>query len=366
MLCRQCGINNPESNKVCFHCKSPLIALEDLKIDTHLKENHAQFRAVKNTALRFQLIKDTLVRSIQFLNHQHQFLKRPWLAAWLSVIPGLGQIYNGQLFKAFPFLFSFITLVTLFVIYIKQDISNWLLYAACGVIIIAFMDAFVTSIIKNQRGTVSKRQFFSLFFYGLFLMGFTLLMLQWYAHGLFQLTHINNDALSPYFQAGDYVCVNRCAYWFKNPQRGDIVFYAPDTTFEAEDTQGNLYIIGADNAIERIIGLPGETVEFKNGIILINGTPLPQETYPLVTTSMPGFLKTTLSNDQYFILQSVVPQPGDSVSDKFFMAIGGIPAHHNAHISDEENWLKASVIPRKKFIGKPWFIYDPPSRRRFF
>ncbi len=363
MLCRKCGIHNPESNKVCFHCKSPLIALEDLKIDTHLDEDHAQFHAIKNTTLRFQLIRDTLVRSIQFLNHQYQFLKRPWLAAWFSVIPGMGQIYNGQIFKAIPFLISFITLVTLFIAFIKQDISNWFMYATCGVIIIAFMDAFSTAVIKNQRSSVSKRQYFSLFFYGLFLMGFTLLMLQWYSHGLFQLININNDSLSPYFENGDRICVNRCTYWFHTPQRGDIVFYQPHS-FSAEDSQGNLFIIGQDNFIERIIGLPGETVEFHDGNISINGNPLPQKNYPLVTTSMPGFLKIKLPSDSYFILQSVVPQPGDTLHDKFF-GILGEASHHNASIRDEENWQKSSVIPRNKIIGKPWFIYNPPSHRNF-
>jgi signal peptidase I len=364
MLCRQCGINNPESNKICFHCKSPLIALEDLKIDTHLDKDHAQFRAVKNTALRFQFFKNTLVRSIHFFNQQYQFLKRPWLAAWLSIIPGLGQIYNGQIRKAIPFLISFITLITLFIIFIKQDISNWCMYAASGVIIISFMDAFSTAIVKNQRGTVSKRQYFSLFFYGLFLMGFTLLILQWYSHGLFQLININNSSLAPTFQKGDRVCVNRCTYWFHKPQRGDIALHQSHT-FSAEDNAGNLFIIGQDNFMERVIGLPGETVEFKDGIILINGTPLPKETYPLVTTSMPGFLKIELPSDSYFILQSVVPQPGDTLHDKFFGMLGAAP-HHNASIRDEENWRKSSVIPRDKIIGKSWFIYNPPSHRRFF
>ena len=69
---------------------------------------------------------------------------------------------------------------------------------------------------------------------------------------------------------GDRLFGNRLAYVFSDPQRGDIVI------FHYPDDEKVLYI-------KRIIGLPGETVEIKNGGVYIDGKLL-EERYLNVTT----------------------------------------------------------------------------------
>lgn len=57
----------------------------------------------------------------------------------------------------------------------------------------------------------------------------------------------------------------KSAYWFSEPERGDIiVFWAPDL-------EHTLYV-------KRCIGLPGDTVEIKMGVVYVNGQIL-QENY---------------------------------------------------------------------------------------
>ncbi|MFR5701061.1 MAG: signal peptidase I [Eubacterium ramulus] len=54
----------------------------------------------------------------------------------------------------------------------------------------------------------------------------------------------------------------RFAYWFEEPQRGDIILFE----YPVDETQ--IYI-------KRVIGLPGETVEIRDGHIYIDGSEKP-------------------------------------------------------------------------------------------
>lgn len=64
--------------------------------------------------------------------------------------------------------------------------------------------------------------------------------------------------------AGSRVVINRMAYVFEEPERGDIVsFYYPDD--------------GVTLYLKRIMGLPGETIEGIDGYVYINGTKLTED-----------------------------------------------------------------------------------------
>jgi signal peptidase I len=62
-------------------------------------------------------------------------------------------------------------------------------------------------------------------------------------------------------QIGDRVVTSRLSYLFDEPKRGDIVVFPYPDDEEVD-------------YIKRIIGLPGETIEGKNGYVYINGEPL--------------------------------------------------------------------------------------------
>ncbi len=64
-------------------------------------------------------------------------------------------------------------------------------------------------------------------------------------------------------QIGDRVMVNKFIYYFKEPVRGDIVIFDPPEALGRNDL-----------FIKRVIGLPGESVEMKNGRVYINGQAL--------------------------------------------------------------------------------------------
>lgn len=76
---------------------------------------------------------------------------------------------------------------------------------------------------------------------------------------------IEGPSMQPNFWAGQFLIVSRLHYMFSNPQRGDIVVFDPP----GDDGTPNEPLL-----IKRLIGLPGEHVEFNDGVITVNGTAL--------------------------------------------------------------------------------------------
>ncbi len=112
--------------------------------------------------------------------------------------------------------------------------------------------------------------------------------------------HIRVDGISMLPTCPDQsVCwVNRLAYAWHPPQRGDVVairFIQTDKAISRLEPPGIMLL-------KRIIGLPGETVAFVNGRVLINGTildePYESEDYPCYWNSAP----VTLGSNQYYVV----------------------------------------------------------------
>ncbi len=132
---------------------------------------------------------------------------------------------------------------------------------------------------------------------------------------------IEGYSMEPNLHQGQYLIVNKAVYrWLHPPQRGDIVVFeyprAPDRDF-----------------IKRVIGLPGETVEIRNGSIYIDGVPLDE---PYLSEPTHGNMAPrTLGPGEYFVL-------GDNRDNS----------------SDSRSW---GPLPEKNIIGKAWLSYWPPQ-----
>ena len=73
----------------------------------------------------------------------------------------------------------------------------------------------------------------------------------------------------PTIQLGDRFIVEKVSYWFRAPQRGDIIVFHPPVKAK-EKSNGPL----KDDFIKRVIALPGEEVMVRDGKVYINGKPL--------------------------------------------------------------------------------------------
>ena len=110
---------------------------------------------------------------------------------------------------------------------------------------------------------------------------------------LFQPFFVKGESMIPNFGNGDYLIVDEISYRFREPQRGEvIVFRYPQES--------------SHRFIKRIIGLPGETVEIKEGKIVIykdnQQQVLNESDYLSSFLKTPGDILVTLEADEYFVL----------------------------------------------------------------
>jgi len=129
---------------------------------------------------------------------------------------------------------------------------------------------------------------------------------------------VDGESMVPTLVSGEYVIVNRLSYRLGSPQRGDIiVFHFPRDPKE--------------EYIKRVIGLPGDEVEVRDGQVYINGQPL-NETYLKVKMDYIGSWQ--IPADQLFVL-------GDNRNNS----------------SDSHDW---GTVPMDYVVGKAILVYWPP------
>ena len=81
---------------------------------------------------------------------------------------------------------------------------------------------------------------------------------------------IQQESMQPTFYSNDYVVVSKQSYSiFGDIERGDVIVFRSSLLDENGDQK---------SLIKRVIGLPGDTIEIKNGYMILNGVTI-QEDY---------------------------------------------------------------------------------------
>ena len=153
----------------------------------------------------------------------------------------------------------------------------------------------------------------------------------------------------------DRVVVNRFAYRFMSPRRGDIVVFKPPPTADKEGKE----------FIKRLIGLPGDRIRITNGQLYVNGQAVsepyirerPNRNFPRVSFG-PGERIFTQYDSVTGLPVQLTIRDGDVI----------VPEGHYFMLGDNRNQShdgrEWGFVPEGNIIGRAMFIFWPPGRVR--
>lgn len=116
-----------------------------------------------------------------------------------------------------------------------------------------------------------------------------------------QVFWIPSGSMEPTLDIRDRLIVNKVAYHFRQPRRFEIVVF--------RQVSEGLYG-GNNDLIKRVIGLPGETVELKQGKVFVNGSELFEN--HLMNHDYMDFGPVVVPKDAYFMMGDNRPESADS------------------------------------------------------
>jgi signal peptidase I len=352
-ICPSCQFYNRDERERCLRCDTILQHCEEVV------KRPVKFRvtAIDNLTRHVRGVGTSLRRLVRSPIPEHLPYRYPWVAAWLSLLPGGGQLYNHQYTKAALFILSYGMLAAISVFTITKAYSNFVLGVFGLFVLFVYNDGLATAIrINGQLWTL--RNSLAAFSYLLFAIGLFLLLGQFFFSPVFKFVHIAHDVLAPAVRKGDRLFVECVTYWFREPRRGDVVFYNPGR-YKIE-VRGTMYLIKERRSVERVMGIPGDRVERKDGIFYVNGNRIDSSYYPLVTDQISdNFSFDRVPKDRYLVLITHHSyEPG-------FMGFGGTSPRLDAPGIIIYGWKEACLVEKKEIIGRVLCIYNPPTHRKF-
>ena len=146
---------------------------------------------------------------------------------------------------------------------------------------------------------------------------------------VFVKTAVAGVSMEPTLMEGQVVIVNKIEYYLKSPKRNDVIVYK-------QSNRAHSYY-----EIKRVIGLPGETVKIKNGIIYINDEVL-KEKIKTETIENAGLAEEgiKLDDNEYFVL-------GDNRNDS-----------EDSRFASVGNVLRNEILGKAVAIEKPFTLVD--------
>ena len=269
-----------------------------------------------------------------------------WLAALLSLLlPGLGQLYAGRWRRAlafffvnalidFPFLLGLWSYATI----LDRPAGFWFA-AAMGLGVVLFrLFAIVDAALVARRARSTSRAAYQRWYL------YVALLFMWNAPAFAGMSYpdsgtesysIPSGSMQPTLQIGDYVIGIHRSAPDEPLARGTIITHV-------DESSGSIYV-------SRLIGLPGDTVEMRDGRLILNGVPIPTEPDGTWRDHSGGefdrLQETLPDGTSYIVLDSGTNRPLDD------MAPLTIPAGHVFLLGDNRDNARDDRVTGPTPIG---------------
>jgi len=183
--------------------------------------------------------------------------------------------------------------------------------------------------------------------------------------------HIPSGSMKPGLIVGDYIFVSKYSYGYsryslplglpiiknrifkKDPKRGDVIVFR----YPAQPSI---------NYIKRLIGLPGDRVQMKDGVLYINEKEVPKkyidqfkenELNGILTSSINRFEETLSNGKKYKVLDKIVNSEKDNtqvyiVPENYYFFLGD-----NRDASLDSRFASTGVVHLRNLVGKARVIF---------
>jgi signal peptidase I len=183
--------------------------------------------------------------------------------------------------------------------------------------------------------------------------------------------NIPSGSMVPTLLVGDYLFVSKFSYgysrfslpfgppvfsgrlFFRSPERGDVVVFKLPTD-------------NSTDYIKRVIGLPGDHIQMKNGILFINGQPVPRKRIqdylyqegPGMTIPLAQYVETLPNGVQHRIIEMSDNGPLDNTQEYVVPPGDYFMMGDNRDNSQDSRVLSAvGYVPAENLIGRAEFLF---------
>ena len=134
------------------------------------------------------------------------------------------------------------------------------------------------------------------------------------------------ESMEPTIYSGNEVMLDKLIYKLRDPRANEVVVFLP---------KGSL---NAQTSIKRVIGVPGDRVEIRNGYVYVNGEVF-EDRINAENVENPGLAASeiVLGEGEYFLL-------GD-----------------NRNNSEDSRYITVGTINRDEIEGKVWWVASPSN-----
>lgn len=263
--------------------------------------------------------------------------KDPWRAVFFTrIIPGLGHVYGQKQWG--PFLLFFIFIFGIGVVFsdalsLSDEVEFYVMLAIRLLAVCLFSyDAYLSTPTRRAK---SERFIARVCLILLVLdlsSNIVVFSLREFVFDTHCITQYDHKSVPPTLQIGDCVVEEKISNHFSDPKRGDIVVFR--TKYQINH---NIWT-STDFFIKRIIGLPNEKVEVRDGLVYINDKPL---------------------NENYIAAKANDQWDSEVIPDNTYFVYG---TNHERVIGSSSSYDAHMLVPRDDIIGKATKILWPPKR----